>query len=129
MAKWSEFLEAAQGAALEAGQMLRSGMDEGREISYKGVLDLVTNFDHQAQELIFSQLLRAFPGHGFLAEEGLNRGEREDFRWVFDPLDGTTNFAHRFPIFTVSIALEHQARGILGIVYDPMREEFFQAAE
>ena len=129
MAKWSEFLEAAQGAALEAGQMLRSGMDEGREISYKGVLDLVTNFDHQAQELIFDRLAAAFPGHGFLAEEGLSREEQGEFRWIFDPLDGTTNFAHRFPVFTVSIALEHQGRVILGVVYDPMRNEIFQAVE
>jgi myo-inositol-1(or 4)-monophosphatase len=129
MEKWSEFLGVAREAAFEAGRMLRSGMDEGREVSYKGVLDLVTNFDHQAQELIFSRLARAFPGHGFLAEEGLNRGAREDFRWVFDPLDGTTNFAHRFPVFTVSIALEHQGRVILGVVYDPMRNELFQGVE
>jgi myo-inositol-1(or 4)-monophosphatase len=129
MAKWSEFLEAARGAALEAGQMLRSSMDEGQEISYKGVLDLVTNFDHQAQELIFDRLASAFPGHGFLAEEGLSCREQGEFRWVFDPLDGTTNFAHRFPVFTVSIALEHQGRVILGVVYDPMRDEIFQAVE
>jgi myo-inositol-1(or 4)-monophosphatase len=129
MEKWAEFLGVAREAALEAGRMLRSGMDEGREISYKGVLDLVTNFDHRAQELIFSRLSRVFPSHGFLAEEGLNRGEREDFRWVFDPLDGTTNFAHRFPVFTVSIALEHQGRVILGVVFDPMRNELFQAVE
>jgi len=129
MAKWNEFLEAARGAAFEAGGMLRSGMDEGREISYKGVVDLVTNFDHRAQELIFDRLAAAFPGHGFLAEEDLSRGEEGEFRWVFDPLDGTTNYAHRFPVFTVSIALEHQGRVILGVVYDPMRNEMFQAVE
>jgi myo-inositol-1(or 4)-monophosphatase len=129
MAKWNEFLEVARGAALEAGRMLRSGLDERREISYKGAVDLVTNFDHRAQELIFGRLSTAFPGHGFLAEEGLNRGEQGEFRWVFDPLDGTTNFAHRFPVFTVSIALESQGRVILGVVYDPMRDEMFQAVE
>src|SRR4030042_4420301 len=127
MAKWSEFLGAARVAALEAGQMLRSGMNEGRETSYKGVVDLVTNFDHQAQELVFDRLATAFPGHGFLAEEGLSHKAQAEFRWVFDPLDGTTNFAHRFPVFTVSIALEHQGRVILGVVYDPMRNEMFQA--
>lgn len=129
MAKWSEFMEAARGAAIEAGRMLRSGMDEAREVSYKGVVDLVTNFDLQAQELIFNRLASAFPGHGFLAEEGLSRAEQGEFRWVFDPLDGTTNFAHRFPVFTVSIALEHRGRIILGVVYDPMRDEIFQAVE
>jgi myo-inositol-1(or 4)-monophosphatase len=129
MGKWSEFLGVAREVALEAGRMLRSGLDEGREISYKGVVDLVTNFDHQAQDLIFGRLDAAFPGHGFLAEEGLSRGGQKDFRWIFDPLDGTTNFAHRFPVFTVSIALEHEGRVILGIVYDPMRNELFQAVE
>jgi myo-inositol-1(or 4)-monophosphatase len=129
MAEWTAFLEAAREAAVEAGRLLRSGMDEGREISYKGAVDLVTNFDHRAQELIFDRLSAAFPGHGFLAEEGLSRGEKAEFRWVFDPLDGTTNFAHRFPVFTVSIALEYGGRVILGVVYDPMREELFQAVE
>lgn len=109
--------------------MLRSGMDEGREISFKGVVDLVTNFDRQAQDLIFDRLSAAFPDHGFLAEEGLSRREKSEFRWVFDPLDGTTNFAHRFPIFTVSIALERRGTVVLGVVYDPMREEMFQAVE
>src|SRR5512139_1130219 len=129
MAERNEFLEAAREAALEAGRLLRSGMDDGREISYKGVVDLVTNFDRKAQDLIFSRLAAAFPGHGFLAEEGLTRGEKADFRWIFDPLDGTTNFAHRFPVFTVSIALEYRARVILGVVYDPMREEHFQEVD
>jgi myo-inositol-1(or 4)-monophosphatase len=129
MARWSEFLEEARGAALEAGRMLRAGMDEGREISYKGAVDLVTNFDHRAQDLIFGRLSTAFPGHGFQAEEGLSRKAEAEFCWVFDPLDGTTNFAHRFPVFTVSIALEYRGRVILGVVYDPMREEIFQAAE
>jgi myo-inositol-1(or 4)-monophosphatase len=129
MADWDKHLRAAREAALEAGGMLRAGMDEGREISFKGVVDLVTNFDRQAQDLIFDRLSAAFPDHGFLAEEGLSRREKSEFRWVFDPLDGTTNFAHRFPIFTVSIALERRGRVILGVVYDPMREEVFQAAE
>ena len=129
MAKWNEFLEEARGAALEAGRMLRSGLDAGRQVSYKGVVDLVTNFDQQAQELIFGRLAAAFPSHGFLAEEGLSRGEQGEFRWVFDPLDGTTNFAHRFPVFTVSIALEYQGRVILGVVYDPTRDEMFEAME
>jgi myo-inositol-1(or 4)-monophosphatase len=104
-------------------------MNEGSEISYKGVVDLVTNFDRQSQDLIFDRLSAAFPEHGFLAEEGLSRREKSEFRWVFDPLDGTTNFAHRFPIFTVSIALEYQGRIVLGVVYDPMRDEMFQAVE
>jgi myo-inositol-1(or 4)-monophosphatase len=129
VAERTRFLEVGKKAALEAGRMLRDGLGEGRKIAYKGVVDLVTDFDTRAQELIFSRLSSAFPGHGFLAEEGLSRGVESEFRWVFDPLDGTTNFAHRFPIFSVSIALEYQGRIILGVVYDPMREEMFEAVE
>src|SRR5512143_1818760 len=98
MAKWTPFLEVGKKAAFEAGRMLRGGLGQGRRISYKGVVDLVTDFDTRAQELIFGRLSSAFPGHGFLAEEGLSRGAKREFRWVFDPLDGTTNFAHRFPV-------------------------------
>jgi myo-inositol-1(or 4)-monophosphatase len=129
MARWTRFLEAGKKTTLEAGRMLRGGLDEGGKVSYKGAVDLVTDFDTRAQELIFNRLSSAFPGHGFLAEEGLDRGDKSEFRWVFDPLDGTTNFAHRFPVFTVSLALEHQGRIILGVVYDPMREEMFEAEE
>ena len=129
MGKWSGFLEVGKEAALEAGRMLRDGLGEGRKVSYKGVVDLVTNFDTRAQELIFRRLSSAFPGHGFLAEEGLSRGVEREFCWVFDPLDGTTNFAHRLPVFSVSIALEYRDRIVLGVVYDPMREEMFEAVE
>jgi myo-inositol-1(or 4)-monophosphatase len=127
MSAWEKHLRAARDAAQEAGMMLRSGMDKGREISFKGVVDLVTDFDRRAQDLIYDRLSAVFPEHGFLAEEGLSRREGSEFRWVFDPLDGTTNFAHRFPIFTVSIALEHNGELILGVVYDPMRDEMFHA--
>jgi myo-inositol-1(or 4)-monophosphatase len=127
MAAWDKPLRAAQEAAREAGCLLRSSMEEGREISFKGVVDLVTNFDRQSQDLIHDRLSAAFPEHGFLAEEGLSRRGNSEHRWVFDPLDGTTNFAHRFPIFTVSIALEFRGSVVLGVVYDPMREEMFHA--
>lgn len=129
MADWDEHLGAAREAAREAGAMLRSGLDEPQEVAFKGVVDLVTNFDRRAQELIFARLSEAFPDHGFLAEEGLNRREESEFRWVFDPLDGTTNYAHRFPIFTVSIALEHRGHVVLGVVHDPTRGEVFEAVE
>ncbi|MGB7296399.1 MAG: inositol monophosphatase family protein [Candidatus Aminicenantales bacterium] len=129
MADWDRHLRTAQAAAQEAGAMLRSGMDEGREVSFKGAVDLVTDFDCRAQDLIFDRLAAAFPDHGFLAEEGLNQGEENEFRWVIDPLDGTTNYAHCFPVFTVSIALEYRGRVVLGVVYDPMREEIFNAVK
>jgi myo-inositol-1(or 4)-monophosphatase len=129
MGERAEFLRLAEKAAREAGKMLRQGMSQRREISFKGAVDLVTNFDQKAQEIIFSRLSAAFPDHGFLAEEGLCREKAGDFLWIIDPLDGTTNYAHRFPVFCVSIALKFQGRVVLGLVYDPMREEIFWAVE
>jgi myo-inositol-1(or 4)-monophosphatase len=129
MDDWTEYLQTAREAALEAGEMLRKGMDERKEISYKGEVDLVTNFDRAAQEMIVNRLSLAFPDHGFLAEEDLSQKPGGDFRWIIDPLDGTTNYAHRFPIFTVSIGLEFRGHLVLGVVYDPTRQEMFEARE
>jgi myo-inositol-1(or 4)-monophosphatase len=128
MKTWAEFIAAARQAAGLAGQVLSRGMNEGQEISFKGEVDLVTNFDRRAQDIIVGRLSSAFPGHGFLAEEELSLGPASEFRWIIDPLDGTTNFAHRFPVFTVSIGLEFQGRLVAGVVYDPMRGEMFEAA-
>jgi myo-inositol-1(or 4)-monophosphatase len=129
MKAWTEFLTEARDAAGRAGRMLRRGMEEGKEITYKGAVDLVTNFDRQAQNIIVERLSSAFPAHGFLAEEELSLAPDSEFRWVIDPLDGTTNFAHRFPVFTVSIGLEYRGRLVVGVVYDPMRDEMYQGAE
>jgi myo-inositol-1(or 4)-monophosphatase len=127
MAKWSRFVRAAREAALEAGKMLKLGLNERSEVTFKGAIDLVTNFDNRAKAMIFSRLKESFPDHGFLAEEGLNHGERQEFRWIIDPLDGTTNYAHGVPIFCVSIGLEFQGKIILGVVYDPMQDELYHA--
>ncbi|GAH36007.1 unnamed protein product, partial [marine sediment metagenome] len=102
------YSEAAKDAAQKAGRILRENIDKPSKIFFKGAIDLVTNFDNQAQEAIFKHLSSCFPGHDFLAEEGLNKEEAAGFRWIFDPLDGTTNYAHNFPIFCVSIALERK---------------------
>ncbi len=123
------YLRAAWEAAREAGRFLKQSLDESREIYYKGTLDLVTEADRQSQEMIFARLSASFPEHDFLGEEGLCRNRGSEFRWIFDPLDGTTNFAHRFPVFSVSIALERRGEVVCGIVYDPMREELFSAAK
>lgn len=120
-------LEEAVKAAREAGVLLRENIDADREITYKSPIDLVTNFDRQAQTLIFDRLSRAFPDYGYLGEEDLSRPGRSDFRWVIDPLDGTTNYAHGFPVFSVSIALESRGDLHIGVVYDPMRDELFHA--
>jgi myo-inositol-1(or 4)-monophosphatase len=121
------YAKAGEAAVREAGVYLRANLGRWVEASYKGAVDLVTQFDVGAQEILVGRLASAFPGHGFLAEEGLSRAGASDLRWVIDPLDGTTNFAHGLPVFSVSAALERAGRTVLGFVYDPMREEMFQA--
>ena len=119
------YLNAAVEAAHAAGQMLRKNLGASREITYKGEVDLVTNFDNRSQQMIYERLARIFPDHDFVAEEGLDLAKGSAYRWIFDPLDGTTNYAHRFPVFSVSIALEMNGQMVCGVVYDPMREETF----
>ena len=121
-------LEAAISAATEAGAMLRNSFGRHQELSYKGEVDLVTEADERAERVIKEILLKAFPAYGMLAEEGgAFAGEEEDARWIVDPLDGTTNYAHGLPIFAVSIALERATEVVLGVVHDPIREEIFIA--
>jgi myo-inositol-1(or 4)-monophosphatase len=124
---WDHYLEAAKEAAEKAGGMLKTNIDASRRIEYKGAVDLVTNFDRQAQKILFEHLSSRFPEHDFMAEEDLCEEKGSTFRWIIDPLDGTTNYAHRFPVFCVSIALEVRGRITLGVIYDPMREEMFSA--
>jgi len=122
-------MEVACGTAREAGQMLMEGLNRGMKISFKGTVDLVTDCDILSQQMIFERLSAAFPGHGILAEEGLSHAIDSDYRWIVDPLDGTTNFAHRLPFFCVSMALEHRGKIVLGVVFDPVRDEIFTASE
>jgi len=125
----NEFLKAAKDAALKAGEMLRENFNEVREIFFKGEINLVTHFDSLSQKMIHKYLSANFPEHDFLAEEGLRKERGAEFRWLIDPLDGTTNFAHKFPVFCVSIALERKGETVLGVVYDPLRKEMFWAEE
>jgi myo-inositol-1(or 4)-monophosphatase len=90
-------------------------------------VDLVTEIDEEAERVIREELLGAFPTYGMLAEEGGELAGEEDGRWIVDPLDGTTNFAHGLPIFCVSIGLERADEVVLGVVHDPMREETYVA--
>jgi myo-inositol-1(or 4)-monophosphatase len=124
---FQEFSRAGESAVREAGLYLRQNLGGRVEASFKGAVDLVTPFDLGAQEILVGRLAAAFPEHGFLAEEGLSRPGASDYRWVIDPLDGTTNFAHAFPVFSISAALERAGRVVLGFIYDPMREEMFRA--
>jgi myo-inositol-1(or 4)-monophosphatase len=116
-------------AAREAGQLLRAELPGLRRISYKGApTNLVTEMDARAEALIIERLHAAFPDDAILAEEGGAQPGGSGRRWIIDPLDGTTNYAHGVPVFAVSIALEDGARGVtLGAIYDPNLDETFVA--
>lgn len=120
-------LEAAVRAARAAGEVLRDAFGGEQEIRYKGEVDLVTDADERAERTIRRVLSESFPDYGILAEEGgRTTGEGEE-RWIVDPLDGTTNFAHGLPIFSVSIALERAGAVVLGVVHDPIAGETYVA--
>jgi myo-inositol-1(or 4)-monophosphatase len=125
------FLPAMSAIAREAGALLLPYFHQGLKIEYKGDADLVTAADRASETLIRERIRQQFPSHDVLGEEqGLN-DQGSDYRWYVDPLDGTTNFAHGYPVFCVSMALEHrgqdQGRRIAGVVYDPTRDELFTA--
>ncbi|MDI6754972.1 MAG: inositol monophosphatase family protein [Thermodesulfobacteriota bacterium] len=114
-------------AAKEAGLLLKNKLGQRRKVAYKGAVNLVTEMDLLAEKVIVSTISRHYPTHNILAEEKTIKQENSPFRWIIDPLDGTTNYAHGYPVFCVSIALEKSGEIILGVVYDPTREELFLA--
>lgn len=121
----------ARQTALAAGALLRQNFSGPHQVQLKGRHDPVTESDFQSQQLIIQNLSRAFPNHRFLAEEtGTPENQSSsDGCWIIDPLDGTVNFAHNFPTFCVSIAFQWQGEVVYGVVYDPMREELFEALQ
>ena len=124
-----KYLTVAKDAAFQAGKMLKKHSCAPHEIHYKGAVDLVTDFDKRAQDIIFNRLSDHFPDHDFLAEENLKEEKGSEFCWIIDPIDGTTNYAHNFPVFCISIALALRKEIKLGVIYDPMREEMFTAVK
>lgn len=119
-------------AADEAGALLRRGINEGKVVSRKSsAVDLLTEHDEAAEAIIIRRLRAAFPSHRLVTEESAERpgdgSAGEEYTWYIDPLDGTNNFAHGFPVFAVSIALYQADRPLVGVVYDPMRDESFSA--
>src|SRR5438270_7334971 len=133
LAHSKSFLPAMSAIAREAGALLLPYFHQGLKIEYKGDADLVTPADRGAEKLIRERIANQFPSHDVLGEEqGLNdRGA--EYRWYVDPLDGTTNFAHGYPVYCVSMALEHRSghgeTRVAGVVYDPTRDELFSAEQ
>jgi myo-inositol-1(or 4)-monophosphatase len=113
--------------ARRAGALLREGLERPRTIDLKSAFDLVTDMDRTSEALIVAALSERFPDHSIVAEEGGGVERAGLFRWVIDPLDGTNNYAHGFPYFSVSIGLLEGETPILGVVYDPLRDELFAA--
>ena len=128
-----DFLDVAVAAALEAGALLRERFGRPQDVRFKGTVDLVTDADRRSEAMIAGRVRAAFPDHRLLGEEGARGAEGEPgddaspYGWLIDPLDGTTNFAHGLPHFAVSIGLEHAGTPLVGVVYDPIREELFAA--
>jgi myo-inositol-1(or 4)-monophosphatase len=115
-----------QELAREAGALLLSFFGKVA-VEYKGEADLVTAADRASEKLIVERIRRQWPAHDLLGEEGSRTETGSDYRWYIDPLDGTTNFAHGYPVFCVSLALEYKQERIAGVVYDPSRDEMFAA--
>lgn len=114
--------------AREAGEVLRNGFGKNFSIEYKtNVANLVTEFDKKSEKTIIDFIKKEFPTHSVLAEEGGGFEASGEYLWVIDPLDGTTNFAHGLPIFSVSIGVQKNGEMICGVVYDVMRDAMYFA--
>jgi len=112
---------------LQAGEILRRAYGQRHQINHKGIIDLVTEVDHQSEAYLVGEIRRRYPNHRILAEESGNWSGQECCQWYIDPLDGTVNFAHGVPFFSVSIAYQEEGQLRLGAVYDPLRQELFAA--
>ncbi len=123
----SEYLKTARTAAEKAGVILIQHLTLPKKVRYKGTIDLVTDVDRQAEAIIISVLKDAYPSHDILSEESEFKSTRSSFLWIVDPLDGTTNYAHGYPCFCVSIALQIEGRLGLGVVYNPLTKDFYTA--
>lgn len=113
--------------ARRAGAVLRNGATKPRQIDHKGPFDLVTDIDRASEALIVAAIRERFPDHTILAEEGGGIEQDSPWSWIIDPLDGTNNYAHQFPFYSVSLGLLHEREPYLGVIFDPVRDELFTA--
>ena len=121
------YLETAIGIAREAGALINSFAERRIPFELKGEFDLVTEADKATEALIVSRLQSHFPTHRIVGEEGGEGAKSSEYCWYVDPVDGTTNFAHGFPVYNTTLALEHNDEMIAGVVFDPTRNEMFAA--
>ena len=123
----ADFIPEMEKIAREAGALLLDAFQRRIGFTYKGDADLVTEADRASEKLITGRIAELWPTHDLVGEEGARRETGSEYRWYIDPLDGTTNFAHGFPVFCVSVALEQRGERIAGVIYDPTRDELFSA--
>ena len=122
-----ELLSPMQAMAREAGALLMGYFRQHVKIEYKGDVDLVTVADRKSEALILERIRKQFPTHDVMGEEGARIETGSEYKWYVDPLDGTTNFAHGYPVFCVSLGVEYRKQRIAAVVYDPTRDEMFVA--
>ncbi len=127
MIKNDRYLQVAIAAAREAGRIQKAYLGGFHRVEFKGEINPVSEVDRLCEDAIKRMILDAFPDHDLLTEESAFKGRGSPFKWIIDPLDGTTNYIHGFPFFCVSIALEIEGEIKLGVVYDPLFDELFQA--
>ena len=127
MAERQQFVPAMAEIAREAGALLMGYFQRRVKVEYKGDVDLVTEADRASEALITRRIRERWPSHNILGEEGTRTEQGSEYRWYVDPLDGTTNFAHGFPVFCVSLGLEHNDVRVAAVIFDPTRDEMFTA--
>lgn len=124
-----QYLDFAVACAREAGALLMDGFEKQNKVDHKSsAVDWVTEYDRASEKLVVERLAEKFPQHGLVGEEGSRRQGQDGYTWYIDPLDGTTNYAHHFPMFSVSIALYQNESPLVAVVYDPLRDELFTAS-
>ncbi|MDA8104441.1 MAG: inositol monophosphatase family protein [Nitrospiraceae bacterium] len=125
----NEFLKTAVSAARLAGDIIIKNLGHlsKEDVQTKQAFDFVTKVDRWSEAVIMQTLREKFPSHRFLTEETLKQEDTGEYRWIIDPLDGTTNYIHSYPMFAVSIALEYESEIIMGVVFDPLKDELFHA--
>ena len=125
MSASGQFVPQISEIAREAGALLMDFFRKRVAVEYKGDVDLVTVADRTSEKLITERIRQRWPQHGIMGEEGTRSDLGNDYRWYVDPLDGTTNFAHSYPVFCISLALEYKGERIVGVIFDPTRDEMF----
>src|SRR5580692_39892 len=122
-----DLISPMQAMAREAGALLMDYFRQHVKIEYKGDVDLVTVADRKSEALILGKICGQFPNHDVMGEEGTRIETGSEYKWYVDPLDGTTNFAHGYPVFCISLGVERRGQRVAGVIYDPTRDEMFTA--